>query len=244
VNEVAAIQLLQDKLSVRLPRILAVVPYTPSSSEVILVMDKVPGTSLADALASFNDHQVARTTNDLLRLVAELHAFDAQSSTFRPVAGVDEIRWIGTLMKWKETPDMRSYEEFIIEGAQGGPKLATPGKRAGLEEWIKRSNGQPFDYSRPPVFSHGDLVPENILVDSVTGQIIGLIDFEFAGWHPYFYDKTRALILRGQGPDAYPWLENWKRIQSVVWPNDKGQAMRYLVIETTVWENYIQIFDN
>lgn len=85
------------------------------------------------------------------------------------------------------------------------------------------------------MFSHGDLVPENVLVDSATGQIIGLTDLEFAGWHPYFYDKTRALILRGQRPDAYPWLENRRKIQSVLWPDDEGQAKRHLVIETTVW---------
>jgi len=57
---------------------------------------------------------------------------------------------------------MRSYEEHIIQGAQGGPKLATPGHSAGLEKWIKGASGLPFDYSRSVVFSHGDLVPENI----------------------------------------------------------------------------------
>jgi len=138
-------------------------------------------------------------------------------------------------MKWKETPNMQFYEEYIIQGAQGGPKLATPGNRAGLEERIKRASKLPFDYSRSVVFSHGDLVPENILVDSTTGQIIGLTDLEFAGWHPYFHDGARALILRVQRPDAYPCLENGRKIQSVVWPDDEGQAKRYLVIETTVW---------
>ena len=47
---------------------------------------------LADVLGSFNDHQLAQTTDDLFRLVADLHTFDTQSSTFRPVAGVNDIR--------------------------------------------------------------------------------------------------------------------------------------------------------
>lgn len=48
-----------------------------------------------------------------------------------------------------------------------------------------------FDDKKPHVFSHGDLVPENILVHD--GHISGIIDWEYAGWYPYFWNPYIAL---------------------------------------------------
>ncbi|KAK7051788.1 kinase-like domain-containing protein [Favolaschia claudopus] len=47
-----------------------------------------------------------------------------------------------------------------------------------------------FDTSRPPIFCHGDLVPENILV--FDGHISGVIDWGCAGWYPYFWNDWIA----------------------------------------------------
>jgi len=30
-------------------------------------------------------------------------------------------------------------------------------------------------------------------------------------------------------------IRGWRKIQSVLWPDDEGQAKTYLVFETTVW---------
>ncbi|KAJ8481903.1 hypothetical protein ONZ51_g5690 [Trametes cubensis] len=50
-----------------------------------------------------------------------------------------------------------------------------------------------IDTTRPPVFSHGDLVTENILVDETTCTITSIIDWERAGWYPYFWDDSIAM---------------------------------------------------
>ncbi|KAM4065193.1 phosphotransferase enzyme family protein [Hirsutella rhossiliensis] len=42
----------------------------------------------------------------------------------------------------------------------------------------------------PPVFTHGDLNPFNILVRG--DQVVGIIDWEFAGWYPYYWEYTSA----------------------------------------------------
>ncbi|EWY82225.1 hypothetical protein FOYG_14340 [Fusarium oxysporum NRRL 32931] len=39
-----------------------------------------------------------------------------------------------------------------------------------------------------PVFTHGDLNPFNILVRD--DQVVGIIDWEFAGWHPCYWEYT------------------------------------------------------
>lgn len=42
----------------------------------------------------------------------------------------------------------------------------------------------------PPVFTHGDLNPSNILVRG--NRVAGIVDWEFAGWYPYYWEYTTA----------------------------------------------------
>jgi aminoglycoside phosphotransferase len=42
----------------------------------------------------------------------------------------------------------------------------------------------------PPVFTHGDLNPFNILVRN--GKIVSIIDWEFSGWYPPYWEYTSA----------------------------------------------------
>ncbi|KAI4868376.1 kinase-like domain-containing protein [Hypoxylon rubiginosum] len=43
---------------------------------------------------------------------------------------------------------------------------------------------------RPPVFTHGDLSSFNILVRD--DEVVGIIDWETAGWLPYYWEYTMA----------------------------------------------------
>jgi len=42
----------------------------------------------------------------------------------------------------------------------------------------------------PPKFTHGDLNPFNILVRE--GKVVGIIDWEFSGWYPRYWEYTSA----------------------------------------------------
>ena len=42
----------------------------------------------------------------------------------------------------------------------------------------------------PPVFTHGDLNPFNILIHD--GHVISIIDWAFAGWYPCYWEYTSA----------------------------------------------------
>ena len=42
----------------------------------------------------------------------------------------------------------------------------------------------------PPVFTHGDLNPSNILVRGP--KVIGIIDWECSGWYPHYWEYTSA----------------------------------------------------
>jgi len=55
-----------------------------------------------------------------------------------------------------------------------------------LQEMIKRQD-KPWP---PPKFTHGDLNPFNILVRE--GKVVGIIDWEFSGWYPHYWEYTSA----------------------------------------------------
>jgi thiamine kinase-like enzyme len=42
----------------------------------------------------------------------------------------------------------------------------------------------------PPVFTHGDLNPFNILVRD--DRVVGIVDWEFSGWYPDYWEYTSA----------------------------------------------------
>lgn len=55
-----------------------------------------------------------------------------------------------------------------------------------LREMMSKQDG-PWP---PPVFTHGDLNPCNIIVRD--GKVVGIIDWEFAGWYPHYWEYTAA----------------------------------------------------
>ena len=57
------------------------------------------------------------------------------------------------------------------------------------------------------VFSHNDLLPRNILVDH-KGQLVGILDWEMAGWFPEYWEYTTALGLSV----SQPWIEMLKGV--------------------------------
>jgi aminoglycoside phosphotransferase (APT) family kinase protein len=55
-----------------------------------------------------------------------------------------------------------------------------------LQDMMSKQDG-PF----PPLcFTHGDLNPFNILVRE--GNVVGIIDWEFPGWYPHYWEHTSA----------------------------------------------------
>ncbi|KAI1845397.1 hypothetical protein JX265_005258 [Neoarthrinium moseri] len=55
-----------------------------------------------------------------------------------------------------------------------------------LVEMIRQQDG-PWS---PPKFAHGDLNPFNVLVRD--GEVVGILDWEFSGWYPNYWEYTSA----------------------------------------------------
>lgn len=62
--------------------------------------------------------------------------------------------------------------------------------------------------SNKSVFTHGDIAPRNILVDK-SGRILGLIDWENAGWYPDYWEYA-SMMKPSSDHDWMAWMERTK----------------------------------
>ncbi|KAF9512262.1 hypothetical protein BS47DRAFT_1088582 [Hydnum rufescens UP504] len=69
-----------------------------------------------------------------------------------------------------------------------------------------------FPRNAPTVFTHGDLVPPNIMVDGTT--ITGIIDWATAGFYPEYWEMAR---MRNPGYMT----ANWVYILDKMYPNER-----------------------
>ncbi|OAG38277.1 hypothetical protein AYO21_07503 [Fonsecaea monophora] len=65
------------------------------------------------------------------------------------------------------------------------------GDNPGFQEIREMIVGQDKSWP-PPVFTHGDLNPFNIMLRG--DRVVGLIDWECAGWYPYYWEYTAVWL--------------------------------------------------
>ena len=76
----------------------------------------------------------------------------------------------------------------------------------GKASFYRRSFPSVLD-GHPPVFTHGDLQRKNIIVGKDDGRIT-IIDWEFAGWYPSYWEYSRAILGCGLFDDDWSeWVD-------------------------------------
>ncbi|CZT07613.1 uncharacterized protein RAG0_13008 [Rhynchosporium agropyri] len=86
----------------------------------------------------------------------------------------------------------RDFHKYLREGHEGGREDAPDANK--LVEFHNQ-------YSRPLVFSHGDLSTMNIMARG--DDIVGIVDWETAGWWPDYWEYTSAWHVN-------PYNEFWR----------------------------------
>ena len=185
-----------------LPKVFDIVT-DDAKNETYIIQQKLPGTLLSEMLFTNNPTATTTTTTTideptLLSIASELRTFLAELSKLDGdgkrlgLVGRDGCFDHGVLARY----DMRAYRgggcmegittterfvRWIDEYPMHGPS------RQQRDDWIKN-----FQFHLPTMFSHGDLQPENILIDG--GHLSGIIDWENAGWYPYFWNDYMATL--------------------------------------------------
>ncbi|CAG2007560.1 unnamed protein product [Fusarium graminearum] len=158
-------------------------------NQAFIVMERVQGQTLVKALASSSVAEIDSILMQLRQMFQELRGLSPPGTgvqscfggslrdsrvprsrpRFGPFKSIQDFHlWLRDGFRPEEHPDRTDYDWKAIKdmaSKQDGP-------------WP------------PPVFTHGDLNSFNIMVRE--GRVVPIIDWEFAGWYPYYWEYTAA----------------------------------------------------
>ena len=171
-REVEALRVLEGRLSIPTPRLLARVALEGWTA---LVMTRLPGISLRSAWPSLSQPQRVELVRALGRGLAELHAV--------PVEGLTALGMEGFVSAQRSTARSRQEARGLSEGwlAQIEPFLASV-------TWVPSE----------PVLLHTEVMREHLVVES--GQLTGLFDFEpsMVGHPEYELASVGLFVTEGE----------------------------------------------
>ncbi|KAJ5165906.1 hypothetical protein N7492_006202 [Penicillium capsulatum] len=154
-------------------------------------MERVRGEELPKVWMSMSEETVARVFSQLRKIFQELRALKPPPGTgvescvgdslydsrlTRPKLGFGPFK---TMQEFHSLLRQDSKPEDLID-------LQKDQDWYDLQDMMSKQDG-PWP---PPCFAHGDINPFNIIVHE--GNVAGIIDWEFSGWYPDYWEYTSA----------------------------------------------------
>ena len=185
LTEAASMQYVAERTSVPVPKVHCAFV---SNGRTYIVMERLRGEPISQTLTTMDEPGRDKLLVQLKGYLDDMRALSPPAST-----GVQSC--ICTSLYDSRIPKsdpqfgpfntIQEFHLWLRDGLQIS-QIKDEEYRAEWEEMIIKQDG-----SWPPsVFTHGDLNPSNILVHK--GQISGIIDWEFAGWYPHYWEYTSA----------------------------------------------------
>jgi aminoglycoside phosphotransferase len=203
LTEAATLAFIASKTSIPVPRAHCAFVR---KNRAIIVMDRIQGVSLAEALPALSDVDRKAIFEQLRSMFQELRSLP-------PPPGVGIESCVGGSLRdsriprsWPRFGPFKTVQEFHLWLRHGLWPEDHP-ERKDDQDWreIKDMAAKQDGPWPPPVFTHGDLNPSNILVQG--NRVTGIIDWEFAGWYPHYWEYTSTwywALMRPWWQDALP----------------------------------------
>ncbi|EPE33705.1 Protein kinase-like (PK-like) [Glarea lozoyensis ATCC 20868] len=188
LTEAATMKYIAEHTSIPVPKIYCSFVY---NKRAYMVMERIQGDTVAAIWFQLSEESRSRILEDLKRIILELRRI-------KPAPGTGVQSCVGGSLRDCRMP--RSCPRF-------GPFKTIKEFHLWLREYLlpseildKPDNTRSSDVSMMvahqdreyphPIFTHGDLHPQNILVRD--DKIVGIIDWEFSGWYPNYWEYTSA----------------------------------------------------
>lgn len=191
LTEAATILFIASQTNIPVPHVYC--SFVRKKSTYI-VMERIPGKTLAAAWPGLSDLEREHVLMQLRNIIQELRALPAPDHSVQSCVGgsLRDSRIPRREPRFGPFPSILAFHHWLREGLQLDQ---CPDHQDDDEKWaeIKRMIVM-HDGQEPalPVFTHGDLNPFNILLRD--GKIVAIIDWEFSGWYPHYWEYTSAWL--------------------------------------------------
>lgn len=156
-----------------------------------IVMERIQGETLPKVWKGLSDEALEGIFTQLRTIIQEL-----QSLPPPPKAGVQSC--VGGSLYDSRLPHgnprfgpfetIQEFHHWLRRGLNP-EELKNRERDEDWHEWMEMMKQQDGPWP-PPKFTHGDLNPFNILIRD--SKIVGIIDWEFSGWYPHYWEYTSA----------------------------------------------------
>ncbi|KGO64628.1 Aminoglycoside phosphotransferase [Penicillium italicum] len=177
---------ISQNTSLPVPKILCAFTHGDCS---YIVMERIKGDMIGIGW-------VNRSKESKIKLLAQLKNMVQEIRELRPPEGIGvssvsrgplyDCRLPGTSLRFGPFSSIKSFHQYLRDGIDFDPGLDCE-----IQDLIKQHDG-----GWPIVFTHGDLSSLNILVRG--DDIVGIIDWETAGWYPSYWEYTTACQVNPQ----------------------------------------------
>lgn len=158
-----------------------------------IVMERIRGDMIPTAWKKLSEESRQKVFDQLKHMVQEMRSL-------KPLPGTGVESCVGGSLRDSRIPrtsprfgPFKTVQEFHLwlrEGLQ--PSQVEGRKDDPVWEEVRDMAAAQDNPWPPPVFTHADLSPFNILVRG--DRVVCLIDWEFAGWYPHYWEYTSARL--------------------------------------------------
>lgn len=165
-----------------------------------ILMERIHGQSASRGWVRRSDASKGKVLEGLRKMVLEMRSLPPQSNAICNVSGgsLYDLRIPSKVLRFGPFKNALDFHDHLRNGTQIQGKAC--------DEFLRLVSLHSQDWGAP-TFTHGDLSSLNILVRG--DDVVGIIDWETAGWYPPYWEYTTACQVNPQNPFWRNEIENF-----------------------------------
>jgi aminoglycoside phosphotransferase len=190
VAEANTLRFITEHTSIPVPKVHHAFTHR---GKTYILMERIRGETMAKRWRSLSDTSKASIFNQLKQMIEELRSIPPETTAISNLEGgpIYDCRLPQTSL-WGPFDSVNDFHlalrnnvtvhslEAQTHGSPSPAAISDMQKLVAFHESVVR----------PPVLTHGDLSSFNILIRD--DKVVGIIDWETAGWLPYYWEYTMA----------------------------------------------------
>lgn len=184
-TEYTTLQYLEHTTRIPTPKPLGLVSMNGVS---LFFMSYMRSNTLDEVWSSLDSAQKSSIRDQLNAIIIELRSLTYSEGTPFGGVGGEGCKDIRRHLRHSSTPitTLSDFEDFLCTSPHPGGHV--------FLELLHQLSPSTMDSAQRIVFTHGDLRPDNIVVDVADNHytITGILDWEYGGYYPEYYESVRC----------------------------------------------------